>query len=57
MDFRHPNLVHENKCPLEGIVHLLKHSISDTFPPQLLPPKLQVVVPQLVTAQDKEGNA
>lgn len=44
------NLVHEYEGSLEGIVDLLIDWVSDTLPPDLLSPQLEVVVPQLVAA-------
>ena len=44
-------LVHEDKRPLKGIVDFFKCMVSQRPPPHLLPPQLEIVIPQLVAVR------
>ena len=42
------DLVHEDKCSFKGIVDFLIDLICHTLLSNLFPPKLEVIIPQLV---------
>ena len=51
----HPNprhLVHEDECPLEGVVDLVEGRIRNATVLDLFPPEDEIVVPELVAARE-----